>query len=85
MVILFIPVVCGQVFESARISRMFYCFCWSGEKNISRNTRQEDEGMFKGTMFILLLLKNNNPHYKKCKSVPKKKVLINKYGITRIT
>jgi hypothetical protein len=84
MVILFIPGVCGQVFESARISRNFYCFCWSGEKN-SRNTRQEDEGMFKGTMFILLILKNNNPDYKIWKSVPKKKVLINKYGITGIT
>ncbi len=31
-----------------------------GKKKISRNTRREDEGMFKGTMFILLILKNNN-------------------------
>ncbi len=42
-----------------------------GKKN-SRNTRQEDEGMFKGTMFILLILKNNNPDYKMWKSVPQK-------------
>ncbi len=55
-----------------------------GKKN-SRNTGQDDEGMFKGTMFILLILKNNNPDYKMWKSVPKKKVLINKYGITGIT
>jgi hypothetical protein len=64
MVILFVPGVCGQVFESARISRNFLLFLLSGGKKNSRSTRQEDEGMFKGTMFILLILKNNNPDYK---------------------
>jgi hypothetical protein len=44
-----------------------------GEKKIVENTLQEDEGMFKGTMFILLILKNNNPDYKMWKSVPKRR------------
>jgi len=44
-----------------------------GEKKIVKNNLQEDEGMFKGTMFILLILKNNNPDCKMWKSVPKKR------------
>jgi hypothetical protein len=73
MVILFIPGVCGQAFESARISRNFYCFCWSGKKKIVEILGKKMKECLREQWFILLILKNNNPDYKMWNSVPKKK------------